>query len=87
MWHFTKLLSESLGLTSAARNEFWLGASDKQKEGIYIWYATGQAMVFDDWGSGQPNDFGNQDCSRYRFPESAWYDDHCSLLRGAICEK
>ena len=82
---FTALLDPP----STKRN-FWLGGSDRQREGTYIWYATGQALVFSDWdrGNNQPNNaHGDQDCIRYGFSARAWYDDQCNALRGTICEK
>ena len=90
MFNSTKFLSASLGLTSAAENDFWLGATDQQQENRYVWYATGQTIVFEDWkrSDNQPNNANrNQDCICYRFAVRAWYDDNCSALRGAICEK
>ena len=74
---------------------FWLGGSDVDREGTWLWSATGETfgVSFDDWFLGQPNNLrGNQDCLSFRrcpWPngtEFAWFDDNCSDDRHYICE-
>ena len=34
----------------------WIGANDRTSEGAWVWDGTGQAVSYDNWDSGEPND-------------------------------
>ena len=61
--------------------EFWLGFNDEVEEGLWVW-ASGEggqwrsgdpaSTSYVSWGSGQPDDFGNQDYSIILVPPATW---------------
>jgi len=69
-------------------NTFWIGGSDRQKEGTFVWEKTGKQLVFADWQTGEPNNCcGGQDCmwidDRYKFK---WDDGFCDRQANFICQ-
>ena len=66
----------------------WLGINEIDIEGTFQ-YATGGNLVFTNWRSGAPDNYGNdQDCGMVRFPTGwEWEDENCDLEKHAsICE-
>ncbi|UTW61979.1 T9SS type A sorting domain-containing protein [bacterium SCSIO 12741] len=64
-------------------NDAWIGYTDKQQEGSFIWI-NGDQNVFTRWKSGEPNDRGGQYCVSSHYgsgadytvlrPNGYWYD-------------
>ena len=67
--------------------KIWMGASDRAREGVYVWEATGQQLTYSDWRVSQPNNQnGGQDCLSYYFLRG-WDDDECSRsVNWGMCE-
>jgi len=72
---------------------YWIGLSDKESEGNWVW-VNGNSARTDDatlWHPGEPNNVGNQDCGAVRFMISDQflaYDNNCFSWRDrSICEK
>ena len=73
---------------------YWIGLSDSFKEKDWRWTDKTRLTGYKNWGSGQPNNFFNQDCvamlkGTYHFVyfNVKWNDEDCSLKLGFICEK
>ncbi|KAH3817276.1 hypothetical protein DPMN_118809 [Dreissena polymorpha] len=76
------------GETSFLKNTFgekiFLGATDKLTEGHWVWENTQQAVGFQDWHQGEPNNSKEEDCLEiYR---SSWNDINCTNKQGIVCE-
>ena len=53
----------------------WLGGTDSAIEDVWVWN-DGSNWDFDfDWGSGEPDNYGNEDCLEYW--NGVWRDDNC----------
>ncbi|XP_063417249.1 perlucin-like [Mytilus trossulus] len=74
---------------SASESQYWLGGTDEQEEGVWIWSHSQNLITFTDWKKGQPNNLrGNEHCLSLREVSGyAWNDDRCHTLRPFICEK
>ena len=78
---------------------FWLGITDRQSEGHWVLESTGKSVVFTDWHSGEPNNYGSGENCAHTHPRThphaafAWNDCKCSdqkqngWTRTALCEK
>merc|ERR1712088_1082648 len=75
-----------------AYTSYWLGASDFYEEGTFQW-ANGDPFTFTQWGDGEPNNSGDEDCIAMSSRNSYnWLDldcatrDHSSEMHYAVCE-
>jgi len=102
-WNNARALCESVGsrvtlaaITSAAEDDFvgtfitndiWLGGNDIATEGQFVWI-TGEAFVFTDWRSGEPNNDGNEDCVVFEGTQGGTWDDRgCNNNLRYLCER
>jgi hypothetical protein len=53
-------LESLLGASGNNRAHYWLGATDTGTEGTWVWI-DGTPWSFTDWGSGEPNNSGDED--------------------------
>jgi len=67
----------------APGSEVWFGLNDLAAEGVYVW-ADGTTPVFFNWASGQPNNSGEQDCTRM-LGNGKWNDTECASNYPALC--
>jgi len=70
--------------------DFWLGASDINSEGRFVWENSGTPLKdgFTDWYQGEPNNVaGNEDCLQLTRIFKAWNDNSCSLALGFACQR
>jgi len=91
-------------ITSQAENDFvftsvgvlgqdhWLGATEELVEGTWVW-VTGEPWSYTNWGTGQPNNFGeDQDYLSFWYNEASKWNDQSSVIPlprpnwGYICE-
>jgi hypothetical protein len=63
--------------------EWWLGLNDRETEDTFRW--VGRDSAFRNWGSGEPNDVGNEDCAELR-SDGRWNDERCSDANPFVCE-
>ena len=81
--------NEVIEYAQGITNILFLGINDIDIEGTFQ-YATGGNLVFTNWRSGAPDNYGNvgQDCGMVRFPTGwEWEDENCDLEKHAsICE-
>jgi hypothetical protein len=69
-----------------AESGLWIGATDQSREDEFEW-VDGSAVVFDNWGPGQPDAFPGPDCVQKRQePGEPWYDQPCSSAFLYVCE-
>ena len=68
----------------------WLGGSDTNKEGSWVW-SDGTSFRYSDWSSGQPDNGGsNQDCLKGNWAERPglkWDDEFCTIKQLFLCKK
>ena len=73
---------------------YWIGGSDRNKEGHWLWVngmkmELGQAVesdVYQNWGKAEPNGNTIENCLNV-FPEGKWNDGHCNDVCHYICEQ
>ncbi|XP_052765598.1 C-type lectin-like [Mya arenaria] len=70
-------------------NNWWMGITDEDIEGVWKWFDTDKVASFTDW---QPNDHthNNEDCAVFAVGDDfKWVDTYCthnSYLYTPICE-
>ena len=78
-----------------ATSRFWIGLSDTQTEGIFLW-TSGQVPVYTNWSPGEPNDdkfhvSTGEDCVEIRTTannvDGLWNDNPCERLKSYVCKK
>ncbi|XP_035829274.1 C-type lectin domain family 4 member K isoform X2 [Aplysia californica] len=70
--------------------DLWLGATDQDKEGTWMWVTSNKPLSVGDWGNGQPDNAGNREhCMEIRkvFGGKRWNDRPCDLKLGYICQR
>jgi cysteine-rich repeat protein len=73
-------------LTFFSFTERWIGFTDAASEGTFAW-VTGEWVPYTNWRSGQPDEGpGGEDCAEFRFFDSKWNDNGCSVSRPYVCE-
>ena len=68
---------------------YWVGGTDLEAEGTYLWVSTRDPFSYTDWHPSQPNG-GPEDCVAFNcFTDSSiqWHDFQCSHMNYYICEK
>ena len=65
---------------------YWIGGSDLDLEGTFIWTSDNSTLGFVNWRPGQPDDlFSNEDClSMCR--DKQWNDVNCNQYNLYICK-
>ena len=77
---------ENSFVRNLAGGDFWIGASDVDVEGTFVW-VTGEAFAFDAWNGGEPNNSnGNEDCAHMR-SNPTWNDSICGSSQPYMCER
>ena len=73
----------------APKDDFWIGYTDQQVEGRWVWTEKGSTNTFTNWDHGQPDDHHNQDCAMiwgwYHIPQ--WDDRQCGDSKRYVCER
>ena len=70
----------------AGKGPAWLGGNDLKTEGEWTW-SDGSQWLYKNWGNGEPNNAGGEDCLEIGNLGSKWNDYPCSRKVKAICEK
>ena len=78
------------------KKQFWLGLTDRRREGQWVYESTRKEPKFKNWAFLQPDDggwFAKEDCA-YIKTDTKWNDWNCRKNRGfflwtlnALCEK
>merc|ERR1712130_80935 len=73
--------------------EFWLGITDRHSEGRWVLESTGKSVVFTDWNSGEPNNYGSGENCAHINSNYKWNDRKCNgategmWMFTALCEQ
>jgi len=59
---------------------WWLGATDEENEGMWLWIRSGMEVVFTAWGSGEPNNRNGVENCLHLYSNSGyqWNDTPCT---------
>ena len=95
IWHGKKLVepksSQANNVTtqlaqSQGINRFWIGVNDFANEGIFVYNSSGETIVYENWNSGEPNNFGSgEDCIEIG-DGGYWNDNFCTKKFPFVCE-
>lgn len=67
---------------------YWLGGSDIESEGTWIWTSSLTQFTFTDWVVGEPSNGDGENCVRMSFKlDFKWLDTSCRNTFRFICEK
>jgi hypothetical protein len=88
----SKFITDLVKPTFAERESIdfgvWIGGSDLQNEGAWIWEHSKARIVFSNWGQNEPNGNRRENCLHlYKRKDWVWNDTICRLKMGFICEK
>lgn len=86
-------------LATLGAGQAWVGASDAESEGTWVWVrdglpfwsgdgTTGEPIddAYENWNSDEPNGRGASDCARLVPNNGTWADLECEFLRPSVCE-
>lgn len=66
----------------------WIGGSDQQVEGVFVWIDSGNNFTFTNWHGIQPDNAGNNEhCVEMFGRTGTWNDRPCSYGTPFVCEK
>ncbi|CAH1255133.1 CSMD3 [Branchiostoma lanceolatum] len=69
---------------------YWIGLTDREKEGAWVWADRRPLGAFSSWAAGEPNSAGEEDCVVYAAHPSVrdkWNDVPCNHPYRFICQK
>ena len=73
-------------VSSLSNANFWIGLNDISQEGVYVW-VSGSTSTYRNWGTGEPNNSGDEDCTHMISSSTFWNDWPCTRSTPYVCEK
>jgi len=75
-------------VTAAAGNQVWIGGTDANSEGRWVWSPSNTPLSYRNWHRGNPDNLnGRQDCLMLGYGNPGeWDDRYCTGERKYICE-
>ena len=67
-------------------NNYWAGITDKAREGTFRLASSNEVIGYSNWGPGEPNQDGDEDCVQFQQVTHTWNDNTCTKLFFAICQ-
>lgn len=65
----------------------WMGATNHDYPGEFVWIQTGNDMLFPEWGTGQPNNVGGDQNCVILMRNRTGNDVSCLMRFEFVCEK
>ena len=65
---------------------WWIGRNDQAVEGTWVWDSK-ETLRFDNWASGEPNNYNNEDCAEMDSGTGLWNDVTCIARLMFVCER
>ena len=66
--------------------DFWIGGNDLTSDTTFSWI-NGDAWVYDNWNTNQPNHLAGQDCVKMKKTTGRWDDVSCTGEFMYACQK
>lgn len=70
-----------------SQQKYWLGGTDAEKEGLWIWQQSRRPIVLSIWTRGEPNNLRSEHCLQSVNGIRSWNDVPCSRKYRYICER
>jgi hypothetical protein len=67
-------------------SDFWIGGNDLTSDTTFSW-VNGDAWVYDNWNTNQPNHLAGQDCVKMKKNTGRWDDVSCTGEFMYSCQK
>ena len=72
-----------------SRYMFWIGATDREQDGTFIYQHSQQLVPGKYWAKGEPDNYYGEHCAymwQYK-GKLEFYDDNCRVYAYFVCEK
>ena len=73
-------------LTAAADNIVWIGGTDAESEGAWVWSPSNTPLSYINWNAGEPNNYGGEDCMQI-YTDGKWNDQNCGDSLKYVCQQ
>ncbi|XP_033733775.1 C-type lectin domain family 4 member E-like [Pecten maximus] len=69
--------------------DYYIGATDRQHEGYFVWESTRSALGYKNWNVGEPNQhLGTpENCAEIKTDNGKWNDVPCDIVMRFICKR
>ncbi|XP_033102553.1 alpha-N-acetylgalactosamine-specific lectin-like [Anneissia japonica] len=82
--------SSTGGSTDSSNRAYWIGLSDRAKEGSFVWTDNKKEGSYTNWKRSEPNNHGNEDCAHVLKDSDGkillWNDTECHRTLSYVCE-
>lgn len=89
------LLEKTVQEFGLGQEHFWTSGTDQGEEGSFTWFGNGRPLTFNNWNTGEPNNFRYENGEEEHCLELwnrdgkglKWNDTPCSFETYFICER